>query len=73
MFKVFVHNFCVEDPYSLIEEFVSRALKFRVYEEKLTWAQVLFKICIINFVDDIVRINICCLDKKAIWDVFVLT
>ena len=47
-------NFCVEVLYSITEKFVCRTFKFRIYEEMLTWAQLLFKIRIINFVDDFV-------------------
>ena len=55
-----------------MEYFVSRSRNLRIYEEMLTWTQLLFKIRIISFVDDIVRINICCLDRKTMLGVFML-
>ena len=73
MMKLSVQNFWVEVLYSLIEDLVSHTFKFRIYEEKLTWTQLLFKIRNINFVDDIVRINICCSDRKAVLGVFIWT
>ena len=72
MIMRFVHSFCVEILYSITEDFVSRTFKFRIYKGILTMSQLFFKIRIINFVDDIVRINICCLDRKAMLDVFML-
>ena len=68
-----VHSFCVEVFYGIFENFVSRPFKCTIIEGNLTWTQFLFKIRIINFVNDIVRIKICCLDKKAMLGVFTLT
>ena len=52
---------------------LSRTFKLKICEELLTWAQLLFKIRIMNLVDDIILINIRCIDKKAMFDVFMLT
>ena len=73
MIKRFVHNFCVDVRYSIDEDFVSRTFKLRIYKEKLTWVQVLFKIRVINFVDAVVRINNWCPDMWAMLGVFMLT
>ena len=64
---------CVEVFYCMITNIVSSPLKFRIYEEMLTWTRLLFKIRIINFVKDIGRINNCCFDRKAILSIFMLT
>ena len=65
MIKIFVDKFSVEIPFSVIEDFVFWGFKFRIHEERLTWRQFLFEIHIMHFVDDIVRINICCVDGKT--------
>ena len=51
---------------------MSSLFEFIIYEERLAWGQLLFKIRIINFVEDIVKIKICCRDKKAKLSVFLL-
>ena len=48
-----------------MKDFFSRPFNFRIYEEMLTRAQLLLKIRIINFVQDIVRINVCSFDRKS--------
>ena len=73
MIKLFVQYSCVEGFYGLSENFVSRPFKFRIYEEMLTWPQLLFKIGILDFVEDFVTFNICSLDKKAMMSVFMWT
>ena len=69
----FSSTICLQVIYSISEEFVSCSFKFRIYGEMLRWAQLVFKLRINNFVDDIFQINLCCLDKKAMLGAFMLT
>ena len=65
MIKLLGHYCCIEVFKKPIEKFASCLLKFRIYEEWLTWTQFLFETRIIIIVVDTVRINICCPDKKS--------
>ena len=71
--KHFIHYCCVEVFNSVMEELVSHPSRFRIYEEMMTLAQLRFKIRIIKFVEDIVSFNFCCLDRKDLLDVLMLT
>ena len=73
MIKFFVHTFCVEVLYSSNEDFVSHPFKLAIYKEMLTRAKIPFETHIIQFVDDIARINFRCFDRKIILGVFILS
>ena len=63
--KRFVRSFCVELLFRIIQDFLCRTSKFTIYEKMLMWAHLLFKIRLISFIDDIVRIKICCLCRET--------
>ena len=65
MIRFLIHYCSLEIFYCLIGNFASGPLKFGIHQEMLTWMQILFEIHIIQFVDDIVWLNICCLDSKS--------
>ena len=73
LMNLFVHFCYVEIFSSITKDFVSRAFKFKIDEENFTRAHLLFKIHLLNFVEDVERFNICRLDRKAILGVFILT
>ena len=70
--KFLVHDCLVDTLHCVVEYFVSRSFKFRIHQENIIRTQLLFEIRIIHFVDDIVSINICCLDRKALLGVYVV-
>ena len=73
MIEFLHHEFFLESFHWVIEHFVPRHFKLKIHHEMLTWAQLLFRIRIINFVGDVIRINICCLGRKTMLGVFMLT
>ena len=73
MIRFVVHDCFVEIFYCVIDYIVSRSFKLRIHQEVLTWAQLLFKIRNINFLDDLVQINFCYFDRKAMLGLFILT
>ena len=68
-----VHSSCVKVLHCIVEYFVSHPFKFRLNEKMLTWTELLFKVRITNFVEDIVRFHVCCPKIKAKLSVFMLT
>ena len=70
--KILVHYSCVQAVYCIIEDSRSQPFKFRYYEEMLKWTQLLLKIRTVIFVDDIDKVNICCLDSEVVLDCFKL-
>ena len=68
-----VQYFCVEVFYCIIEKSLFGSSNFRIYEETLTWTELLFTIHIINFTDDIFKNNFCYPSKKVLLTVLMLS